>query len=440
MSIFKAYDVRGIYPEEINEDWAYKIGRAFAVFLQKELNKKDVKIVLAQDNRLSSNSLYFEAKKGLLDQGVRVIEVGLASTPMLYFAVANYGFDGGMSVTCSHNTKEFNGFKMVRAEAFPIGEDSGLKEIEELAKSNFVEEGKGQSQEKEILSDYVKKNEIEESFSFKVFIDTANGVAGIPTEKIFNKPNYISLFGELDGNFPNHDPNPLKEGSLAVLCSRIIESKGDIGIAFDGDGDRVFFVDEKGRMISSDLVLALCSEVLLRKNKGARILYDIRCSNIVKETIENNGGIGIQSRVGHSFIKKIMREQDVIFGGEYSGHFYSKNDFYAENPFLVVSIILSEMKKQEKPLSEIIDKYRKYFHSGEINFKVEDKEAKIKEIKEKYGNGKLSLLDGIRIDFDKWWISLRSSNTEPLLRLIVEAETEQLLQQMIEEITEIITK
>jgi phosphomannomutase len=359
---------------------------------------------------------------------------------MLYFAVANYGFDGGMSVTCSHNTKEFNGFKMVRAEAFPIGEDSGLKEIEELAKSNFVEEGKGQSQEKEILSDYVKKNEIEESFSFKVFIDTANGVAGIPTEKIFNKPNYISLFGELDGNFPNHDPNPLKEGSLAVLCSRIIESKGDIGIAFDGDGDRVFFVDEKGRMISSDLVLALCSGVLRRKNTGARILYDIRCSNIVKETIENNGGIGIQSRVGHSFIKKIMREQDVIFGGEYSGHFYSKNDFYAENPFLVVSIILSEMKKQEKPLSEIIDKYRKYFHSGEINFKVEDKEAKIKEIKEKYGNGKLSLLDGIRIDFDKWWISLRSSNTEPLLRLIVEAETEQLLQQMIEEITEIITK
>ncbi|MFA5080385.1 MAG: phosphomannomutase/phosphoglucomutase [Candidatus Paceibacterota bacterium] len=441
MSIFKAYDVRGIYPEEVNEDWAYKIGRSFAVFLQKEIGREDIKIVLAKDNRLSSDSLYSEAKRGLLDQGVDIIEIGLASTPMLYFAVANYGFDGGISVTCSHNTKEYNGFKIVRGGAFPIGEDSGLKEIEDLANNSFINpERKGQSQEKEILSDYIKKNEIVGDYPFKVFIDTANGVAGLPASKVLNRDNFISIFGELDGNFPNHDPNPLKEGSLNILCSKIIEQNGDLGIAFDGDGDRVFFVDEKGALISSDLILALCAEHLLKNNKSAKILYDIRCSNIVKEVIENNGGIGIMSKVGHSFIKKIMREQDILFGGEYSGHFYSKNDYFAENPFMVVAIILAEMKKQGKPISEIIGKYKKYFHSGEINFKVEDKEVKINKVREKYKNGKLSILDGVRIDFEKWWFSLRASNTEPLLRLIIEAETEELLQEMIEEISKIIAE
>ncbi|MDD5639796.1 MAG: phosphomannomutase/phosphoglucomutase [Candidatus Pacebacteria bacterium] len=439
MSIFKAYDVRGIYPEEVNEQWAYKIGRAFAIFLQKETGKKDLKIVLAMDNRLSSDSLYTETERGMIEQGVTVIKIGLASTPMLYFAVANYGFDGGISVTCSHNTKEYNGFKIVRSGAFPIGEDSGLEQIEKLASNDFAEPAdKGQSQKKEILNDYIKKNEIIEDYPFKVFVDTANGVAGLPAGKILNKSNFISIFGELDGNFPNHDPNPLKEGSLNTLCSKIIEQNGDLGIAFDGDGDRVFFIDERGKMISSDLILALCAEHLLRNNKGAKILYDIRCSNIVKEVIDNNGGIGIISRVGHSFIKKIMREQDIIFGGEYSGHFYSKNDYFAENPFMVVAIILSEIKRQGKPISEIINNYKKYFHSGEINFKVSDKEAKIKEIKERFGSGKISLLDGVRIDFEKWWFSLRASNTEPLLRLIIEAETEELLQEMIEEISKII--
>lgn len=441
MSIFKAYDIRGIYPEEINETWAYKIGRAFAVFIQKELGRSDVKIVLAKDNRISSQSLYAEVEKGLLEQGVDVIKVGLASTPMFYFAVANYGFDGGISVTASHNGKEYNGFKIVRSGAIPIGEDSGLKEIEKLTNASFINsEKRGQSQEKEILEDYVKKNKIVGDYPFKVLIDTANGIAGLPANKILNRDGFVSIFGELDGNFPNHDPNPLKEGSLDALRNKIIESKGDLGIAFDGDGDRVFFIDEKGELIPSDLTLALVSESLLKENKGIKILYDIRCSNIVKETIESNGGIAVISRVGHAFIKETMRKQDIFFGGEYSGHFYSKEDYYAENPFLVVSIVLDEMKKQEKPLSEIIKKYKKYFHSGEINFKVENKESKINEIKEKYGSGKISLLDGVRIDFEKWWLSLRSSNTEPLLRLIVEAETEELLQQMIEEITEIITK
>ncbi|MFA5319432.1 MAG: phosphomannomutase/phosphoglucomutase, partial [Candidatus Paceibacterota bacterium] len=312
MSIFKAYDIRGIYPEEVNEDWAYKIGRSFAVFIQRELGRSDIKIVLAEDNRISSQSLYAEVEKGLLDQGVDVVKIGLASTPMFYFAVANYGFDGGISVTASHNGKEYNGFKIVRGGAIPIGEDSGLKEIEELANNSFINsEKKGQSQEKEILEDYVKKNEIVGDYPFKVFIDTANGIAGLPANKILNRDSFVSIFGELDGNFPNHDPNPLKEGSLDALRNKIIESKGDLGIAFDGDGDRVFFINEKGELIPSDLTLALVSESLLKENKGIKILYDIRCSNIVKETIESNGGTAVMSRVGHAFIKETMRKQDI---------------------------------------------------------------------------------------------------------------------------------
>jgi len=440
MSIFKAYDVRGIYPTEVNEEWAYKIGRAFAIFLQNEIRKEKLDIVLAEDNRISSNSLGKEVERGLIDQGVNVHKIELATTPMLYFAIANYKFDGGISVTSSHNPKEYNGFKFARAQAVPIGEDSGLKEIEKIAQEKFpIVKTKGTSQVRYILDDYTEKHKLKDNFDFRVFIDTANGVAGIPAAKILNQENFINIFPELDGNFPNHDPDPLKSGCLASLCNRV-SSLGDVGIAFDGDGDRVFFIDEKGGTIPSDLILALCADRLLKENKFARILYDIRCSDIVKETIEKNDGFGVASRVGHAFVKKTMREQDILFGGEYAGHFYSKDSFYAEDPFLVVSIVLSEMKKQGKPISEIINQYKKYFHSGEINFNVEDKIGKINQVREKYSEGKISLLDGIKIVFDDWWLSLRASNTEPLIRLIVEANTEELMKEKIREITEIIKR
>ncbi|MCK9578464.1 phosphomannomutase/phosphoglucomutase [bacterium] len=439
MSIFKAYDVRGIYPTEINEEWAYKIGRAFAIFLQDEIKRDDLSIVLAQDNRVSSDSLCKEVERGLLDQGVNVIKIELATTPMLYFGAANYGYDGGISVTASHNSKEYNGFKFVRSGAIPVGEDSGLREIEKIAEGEMpaMAKSRGETKLKYILDDYVEKNRLGDTYNYRVFIDTANGVAGLPASKILNQENFISIFPDLDGNFPNHDPDPLKKGSLDSLSSRV-SSLGDLGISFDGDGDRVFFVDEKGKMIPSDLILALCAEHLLKKNKFSKILYDVRCSNIVKEVIEKNDGFGVISRVGHAFIKKEMRNQDILFGGEYSGHFYSKESSYAENPFLVVSIVLSEMKSQGKPVSEIIAQYKKYFHSGEINLKIDDKIGTINKIREKYSTGKISTLDGIRIDFDNWWLSLRASNTEPVIRLIVEAATEELLQQMIQEITNII--
>lgn len=440
MSIFKAYDIRGVYPEEINEDWAYKIGRAFAAFLKKEVEKDDIKIVLSMDCRLSSESLYEGAKRGLIDEGVDVVCIGLASTPMFYFGVANYGFDGGVSVTASHNPGQYNGFKMVKKGAKPVGEASGLKEIENIATNGIFEAVKdGSACEKSILNDYfLANNFFNIDYDFKVLIDTANGIAGLPVEKILKNDNFISIFPELDGRFPNHDPDPLKKGNLDDLCQRVIDSRAGLGIAFDGDGDRVFFVDEKGQIVFSDLVLALVAEILLKQNKGCKILYDIRCSNIVKEVVESNGGIAIMNRVGHTFIKERMHSEDIIFGGEYSGHFYSKRAFYAEDPFFVISIVLDEIKKQGKTFSQIMEKYKKYYHSGEINFKVNNKDEIVKNVQEKYTDGKLSLVDGIRIDFDDWWLSLRSSNTEPLLRLIIEAKTEELLLMRVRELSDII--
>jgi phosphomannomutase len=434
MSIFKAYDIRGIYPEELDEDWAYKIGRAFAAFIQEESGKDNPKVFLSRDNRLSSPSLYEEAKKGMMDQGVTVVAAGLATTPMLYFGVSNYGFDGGMSVTASHNPGKYNGFKMVREKAIPVGEASGLKKIEQMANSSdFGENKEGEISEISILDDYVKANSFPADYGFSVMVDTANGIAGLPSAIILGGDSFTSIFPELDGNFPNHDPDPLKEGNLDALCKRVVEEKAVVGIAFDGDGDRVFFVDEKGVVVSCDLITALVSEVLLRREKGLRLLYDIRCSNIVKETIESNGGVPMVGRVGHTFIKEKMRQEDIFFAGEYSGHFYFKDSAYAENPFSVVRIVLDEIKRTGLPFSEIVAKYRKYYHSGEMNFKVIDKVEKINQIRAAYSNGALSELDGIRVDHDDWWFLVRGSNTEPLLRIIVEAETKELLDEKVVE-------
>ncbi|MDD4409410.1 MAG: phosphomannomutase/phosphoglucomutase [Candidatus Pacebacteria bacterium] len=440
-NIFKAYDIRGVYPDEVNEDWAYRIGRAFALFIQNEYDKEDVRIFLSKDNRLSSDSLYEKVRQGMIDQGATVISGGFASTPMLYFGVANYGYDGGISVTASHNPRQYNGFKMVKRDAVPVGEMSGLKLIEEVATlGDFSENKLGKVEEKNILDDYVSANSFFNDYDFKVLIDTSNGIAGLPAGRLLNMENFVSIFPEMDGSFPNHDPDPLKKGNLDILCKRVVDEGAAVGIAFDGDGDRVFFVDEKGEVLSCDLITALVAEVLLRNNKGLRILSDIRCSNTVKEVIEENGGEPVVGRVGHAFIKQEMRDKDIFFGGEYSGHFYLKNSSYAENPFFVISIVLDEIKRKGIPFSEIMEKYKRYFHSGEINFKVEDKQRIIDAIKNKYSDGKLNMMDGVRIDHDDWWLLVRGSNTEPLLRLIVEAKEEELLKEKVEELSKLISK
>lgn len=424
-NIFKAYDIRGIYGKDLNEDTAFKIGQSFVVFLKKKLNKEDLTIVLAKDNRISSNSLFSFIKRGIMSQGANVIDIGLSTTPLFYFSVAHFKYDGGIIITASHNPKEYNGFKFVGPLSEPISEDTGLLEIKELVLQNtFERKEQGTEEKKSFINDYVSFNSFNNNFSdIKIVIDTANSVSGIVISQIL--PNAIHIFKELDGNFPNHEPNPLKEENMIFLKEKIKQEKADLGVAFDGDGDRLFFIDEKGQSVSSDLILALMASLIIKGKE--KILYDVRSSNIVKETIESLGGIPVLSRVGHSFIKEKMKKEDIVFGGEYSGHFFSKNHYFTECPYFVLFNIIEKMKKENKTLSQLIEPFRKYFHSGEINFKVENKEEIIKQIKEKYKEGKIMEIDGLRVDFPDWWFLVRASNTEPLIRLIVEAKNKELM-------------
>ncbi|MDD5098261.1 MAG: phosphomannomutase/phosphoglucomutase [Candidatus Pacebacteria bacterium] len=437
--IFKAYDIRGIYPEELNEETAYKIGAAFAVFI-KNVSKKEIpQVVVGKDNRLSSPSLCKELIRGIIDMGANVIDIGLSTTPLLYFSVANYNYDAGINVTASHNPSQFNGFKLVREKAIPISENTGIREIKEIVLSgNFIKNKKiGEITKINPIQEYLKSKD--GLGGIKVVVDTANSVSGILVSEMFKGINLVHIFKELDSNFPNHEPDPLKKENIKDLQSQVIKSNADIGIAFDGDGDRVFFVDEKGEIITSDLILSLISSIILRQNKGAKILYDIRSSNIARETIEQLGGIAIPVRVGHSFIKAKMREENAVFAAEYAGHFYLKqNDSYFEDPYFVIFSLIEEMKESGKKLSQLIDPFKKYYHSGEINFKVEDKDIVIEKIRQKYSQGNISTIDGIRIDFDDWWFSVRGSNTEPLLRFILEAKTKELMEEKIKEIEGII--
>ena len=424
-NIFKAYDIRGIYGKDLNEDTAFKIGQSFVVFLKKKLNKEDLTVVLAKDNRISSNSLFSFIKRGIMSQGANVIDIGLSTTPLFYFSVAHFKYDGGIIITASHNPKEYNGFKFVGSLSEPISEDTGLLEIKELVLQNtFERKEQGTEEKKSFINDYVSFNSFNNNFSdIKIVIDTANSVSGIVISQIL--PNAIHIFKELDGNFPNHEPNPLKEENMIFLKEKIKQEKADLGVAFDGDGDRLFFIDEKGQSVPSDLILALMASLIIKGKE--KILYDVRSSNIVKETIESLGGIPVLSRVGHSFIKEKMKKEDIVFGGEYSGHFFSKNHYFTECPYFVLFNIIEKMKKENKTLSQLIEPFRKYFHSGEINFKVENKEEIIKQIKEKYKEGKTMEIDGLRVDFPDWWFLVRASNTEPLIRLIVEAKNKELM-------------
>jgi phosphomannomutase len=439
--IFKAYDIRGIYPEELNEEAAYKIGAAFALFIKKSSGKENPEIVVGRDNRKSSDSLFEELKKGIIEQGANLIDIGLSTTPMVYFAVAEYNYDGGINVTASHNPKEYNGFKMVKEKAITLSESSGIQEIKEMAVSyNFVKaERAGKIIEKKIIDEYICSNSIPDKFDLKIVVDTANSVSGILVPEMFKNVNLIHLLEELNGDFPVHQPDPSKKENIELLQKKVLEERANLGIAFDGDGDRVYFVDEKGSVVPSDLIIAFISSIILRDIPGAKVLYDIRSSNIIRETVEALGGIAIPGRIGHSFIKDTMRREDIFFGAEYSGHYYLKFEGnYFEAPYFAVFSIMKEMKNTGKKLSQLIEPFRKYYHSGEINFKTENKNLAMERVEEKYKDGKVSHIDGTRIDFDDWWFSLRASNTEPLLRLVVESKKEALMKEKVEEIKSLI--
>jgi len=449
-NIFKAYDIRGVYPKEINEYFASVLAEAFVDFLSKKGRRKGrkIKVVVGRDSRNSSLTLSLALKNGIIAKGVDVIDIGMVTTPMFYFSVWKYNFDGGIMVTASHNPPEFNGFKLVGENAVPIGEESGLKKIKKLVltentgKKNIP---KGKVHKKSVLKEYLKDNfsktgDISNVSRLKIAIDTGNSVAGILISglKQYLPCKIYSLFSKIDGNFPNHLPDPLKDKNIKSLKEFVKEKRLDLGVAFDGDGDRIVFIDEKGKAISSSFIICLMAMIILRNNPGAKILYDVRSSNAIRDIVIENKGKPIISRVGHAFIKARMKKDNIIFGGELSGHFYSKSNNFCESPLFVLVNVLKEISRQGKPISKIILPFKRYFHSGEINFKVSDKKAKIEALSKIYKKGKILIIDGLRVDFKDWWFNVRPSNTENLLRLVVEAKTKELMKEKVKEIGKII--
>jgi len=449
--IFKAYDIRGIYPGEINKDVAYNIGRALVMFTQAK------KIAVGNDMRVSSPEIEEGLINGITDQGADVVKIGLVSTPILYFSSWNLPIDAAVIITASHNPAEYNGMKLCFKNAVPIGEGSGMEEIKELAiKNEFIEvENKGKAEDntetKNQYIDYVakffnkrSKKSARGGSAFggkKIVIDFANGMGAVEKE-IYNKLSQdleaVCIFEELDGNFPNHEANPLKTETLEVLQKKVLEEKADLGIAYDGDADRVGFVDEKGEVVPMDYLIALLAKEVLKKNPGSLILMDLRSSNAVKEVIEEAGGKVNRCRVGHSLIKKQMREQGAIFAGELSGHYFFEENSKAEMATLAVVMLLNLMNESGKKMSELTAELKRYYHSGEINSEVADKDAIIKKLKEKYSDGQLDELDGIRIDFPDWWFNVRASNTEPKLRLNVEAKSKELMEAKRDELLQLV--
>jgi phosphomannomutase len=445
--IFKAYDVRGIYPDEINEDVAYQIGRAFVSYLQAR------RIAVSRDMRLSSPSLAHSFIDGARDQGCDVVDYGLMGTDMLYFAVARDGHDGGAQITASHNPKQYNGAKLVRREAFPLSGDAGISDIRDMLVAGTLPPKaaqRGGLSQNEALDDYVNHvmSFIDASVirPFNVVLDAGSGIGGLVAPPLFDRLpcRTTRLCFEVDGTFPNHEANPLIEENRRDITEAVVRQKADIGIAWDGDADRCFFIDGDGEFIAGDFITALLAEAFLLKSPGAKIVYDVRASYAVKDTVARYGGTALMNRVGHAFFKKRMREENAIFGGEVTGHYYFRDNFYADNGFIPALLILELMSKKEQTLAELLAPLRaKYFISGEINTKLSDMrlvEAKIDGLAAQYSSGHLSKMDGISAEYPDWHFNVRPSNTEPLLRLNLEATTREEMERRLDEVLAFIRK
>ncbi|MFC1652032.1 phosphomannomutase/phosphoglucomutase [Patescibacteria group bacterium] len=437
VGVFRAYDIRGVYPEEINETLAEKIGQAFVQFLGCK------EVVVGRDARTSSESLFKALTKGITEAGANVIDIGLSSTPMFYYASRDK--ESGIMITASHNPAEYNGFKLVRENCAPISGDTGIEEIEKIVGTSRDSSSneKGKIIKQNILEDYLNyfdKFISKDMKPFKVVVDGGNGMGGLAYPKLFKKlpAKLIPLYLEMDGTFPNHDADPLKMENVEDLQKKVIEKKADLGVALDGDCDRLILIDEKGNYISADLITALIAQYLLKDHPGENILYDLRSSWSTKEAIEEAGGKPMVCRVGHSFIKQQMKKVNALFAGELSGHFYFRDTFTAESSILTLIIVLNMLSETGKTLSELIQPFQKYFASGEINSEVKNSKAKIEELAKIYGDGTISRLDGLKIEFSDWWFNVRPSNTEPLLRLNLEAKNKELMEKKRDEVLKVI--
>ena len=440
--IFKSYDVRGVYPQEINENIVEAIGRAYVQYTNAK------RIAIGSDKRISSPSLFNALVKGITESGADVVDLGLLSTPMLYFASSKLDIDGAIMVTASHNPGEYNGLKFCKKNAVPIGLASGLADIRDLAQSgNFSNSSYiGSVATQDIKPEYIKHITSFADFKgkrFHVATDTAHAM-GVLELPLLRALSGVALCGtlydtlQLPGVCP-HEANPLKTETLIELQHVVRKTKADLGIAYDGDGDRIGFIDERGRVVPMDLVTTLLAQALLPAHPKCTVLYDLRSSRAVKEAIEKLGGIAHESKVGHANIKKQMIEEGALLAGEVSGHYYfALSGYIAEMGTLPAILLMNLMASSGKKLSELVDAIKFYAHSGEINMEANHTEGLFEKIKEKYSDGKLSELDGIKIAYPSWWFSLRASNTEPLIRLNLEADTPELMQEKLSEVLALI--
>jgi phosphomannomutase len=437
--IFKAYDIRGIYGKDLTDELAYKIGRAFVTFTGC------TKVVIARDIRPHSEPLFANLAKGIMEQGADVIDIGYGSTPMSYFANGTLGADGSVMITASHNTAEWNGFKLCRANAVPISGSTGIMDIEKIAMTEaFAPKAAkpGTLSTADVSAAYAKHvaQFAHLAKPIHVAIDFANGMGIWEVKTLKGLITWDGLFEDPDGRFPNHEANPLHHATLADLQAKVRAGRYAFGVAYDGDADRAGFVDEKGEIIPMDLITALIAQDVLATRKGA-IFYDLRSSWVVKEVIEAAGGKPMMSRVGHAFIKQQMRENDALFAGELSGHYYFKDNFTAESSAMAILSLANIVSKSDKPLSELIAPLRKYFASGEINTHVSrDPKLILDEIRAKYTDGKMFELDGVSVEYADWWFNVRCSNTEPLVRLNLEAKTQAVMEAKRDELLAIIRK
>ena len=430
--IIKAYDIRGLVKDEVTPDFSFSLGVAFAKFLEQE--REPATIVVGEDMRPSSPLLADAFTDGATSQGMDVIRLGLTSTDMLYFASGKLNLPGVM-FTASHNPAKYNGMKLCKSGARPIGQDSGLAKIRELIQEGVPISNRpvGSVRKQDLLKEYVDyllasfpKNTFKKR-KLKVVIDAGNGMAGFTAPAVMARLNVelIPMYFELDGNFPNHEANPIDSANLKDLQKRVKKERADIGLAFDGDADRCFLIDQAGELVNPSALTALIAVRELKAKPGATIIYNLISSKAVAEVIAEHGGIGVRSRVGHSYIKNLMAESGAVFGGEHSGHFYFKNFWRADSGMLAGLYAIAELMASKGNLSQLLAPYNRYVASGEINSKVKDVTKSIAKVRDKYhGQYQVDELDGLTITADSWWFNLRGSNTEPLLRLNVEANTQ----------------
>jgi phosphomannomutase len=427
-SIFKAYDVRGIYPTQIDGEIARRIGRAFVDYLGAR------RIAVGRDVRLSSPEVAGGFIAGARSQGAEVVDLGVVGTDMMYYYVARHDLDGGAIVTASHNPKEYNGVKMVRRGALALSGDAGIKEIREaIVAGRFADTppdpGPGVTQ-CSLLADYVEHClsfiDVKKVPRLKVVLDAGNGIGSLPAAAILDRlpVEQVRLYFEPDGRFPNHPADPLLEENRRELMERVVKERADLGIAWDGDADRCFFIDDTGEFVPGDFITALLGESFAQKEPGARIVYDVRASRAVPDRVRAAGGLPLMHRVGHAFIKKRMRDENAVYGGEVSGHYYFRENWYADNGMIPALLILELLGRSGKPFSQMLAPLRAKYHiSGEINSRVDDVAAAIRRIESRYADGRVERLDGISVDYPTWHFNVRPSNTEPLLRLNLEAQS-----------------